>query len=96
MTTSINAVGFDFSEDQMDFINKKLERIKFADDLIVDLMLKVKEDKKFVFDTTVNFRWGTVAHVTADDYDFAAGMNKMMDILDQKIKKEKEKIQDKK
>ena len=59
-------------------------------------MLKVKEDKKFVFDTTVNFRWGTVAHVTADDYDFAAGMNKMMDILDQKIKKEKEKIQDKK
>ena len=54
MTTSINAVGFDFSEDQMDFINKKLERIKFADDLIVDLMLKVKEDKKFVFDTNQN------------------------------------------
>ena len=87
MTTSINAVGFDFSQDQMDFINKKLERIKFADDLIVDLMLKVKEDRKFIFDTTVNFRWGTVAHVAAEDYDFAAGMNKMMDILDQKIKK---------
>ena len=87
MTTSINAVGFEFEQDQLDLINKKLERIKYADDLVVDLMLKVKEDKKFIFDCTVNFRWG---------YDFAASLNKMMDILDQKINKEKEKVQEKK
>jgi len=96
MTTSVNAVGFDFEQDQLDLINKKIERIKYADDLIVDLMLKVKEDKKFIFDCTVNFRWGTVAHVAAEDYDFAAALNKMMDVLDQKIKKEKDKIQIKK
>ena len=96
MTTSVNAVGFDFEQDQLDLINKKIERIKYADDLIVDLMLKVKEDKKFIFDCTVNFRWGTVAHVAAEDYDLAAALNKMMDVLDQKIKKEKDKIQEKK
>ncbi len=96
MTTSINAIGFDFEQDQMDLIDKKLERIKYADELIVDMMLKVKEDKKFIYDCSVNFRWGAVAHVTVEDYDFAAGLNKMMDILDQKIKKEKDKIQEKK
>ena len=58
MNTSINAVGFDLSEDQQALIEKKLDRVKYADDLIVDLAFKVKEDKKFVFDTTINFRWG--------------------------------------
>ncbi|MDD7274408.1 MAG: HPF/RaiA family ribosome-associated protein [Treponema sp.] len=96
MTTSVNAVGFDFEQDQLDLINKKIERIKYADDLIVDFILRVKEDKKFIFDCSVNFRWGAVAHVSADDYDFAAALNKMMDILDQKVHKEKEKIQEKK
>ena len=44
MTTSVNAVGFEFEQDQLDLINKKIERVKYADDLIVDLLLKVKED----------------------------------------------------
>ncbi|AEE17548.1 HPF/RaiA family ribosome-associated protein [Treponema brennaborense] len=96
MTTSMSAVGFDFEQDQTDLINKKIERIKYADDLIVDFILRVKEDKKFIFDATVNFRWGSAAHVSAEDYDFAAALNKMMDVLDQKIKKEKDKIQEKK
>jgi len=39
------------------------------------------------------FKWGTNAHVSADDFDFAAGLNKLMDVLDQKIKKEKDKVQ---
>ena len=67
----------------------------YADDLIVDLLFRVKENKKYIFDATVNFRWGVSAHVSADDYEFAAGLNKLMDILDQKVKKEKDKIQQK-
>lgn len=95
MNVTTSAVGFDFEEDQTNLINKKLERIKYADNLIVDLTLRAKFDKKYTFDSTVNFRWGTSAHVAADDYDFAAALNKMMDVLDQKIKKEKDKIQEK-
>ena len=95
MTKSISAVGFNFEKDQTDLINKKLERVKYADDLIVDLILRVREDKKFYFDCTVNFRWGSNAHVASDDYDCAAGLNKMMDVLDTKIKKEKDKVQEK-
>ena len=63
--------------------------------MIVDLLIRVKDDKKIMFDVTANFRWGAVAHVSAEDYDFAAALNKTMDILDTKVKKEKDKIQEK-
>ncbi len=96
MTKSISAQGFTLEKDQSELINQKLKRIDYADNLIVDLILRVKEDKKYYFDATVNFRWGSNAHVTSDDYDFAAGLNKLMDVLDTKVKKEKDKIQEKK
>ncbi len=96
MTKQISAQGFSLQKDQSDLINTKLKRIEYADNLIIDLILRVKEDKKYYFDATINFRWGANGHVTSDDYDFAAGLNKLMDVLDQKIKKEKDKIQEKK
>ena len=95
MNTTINAIGFNLDQDQMDLVEKKLGRIKYGDELITDLLFKVKEDKKYIFETTINFRWGVVAHVSAEDYEFAVGLNKLVDILDQKVKKEKEKIQSK-
>ncbi len=93
MTPSINAVGFTLESKQSDMIDTKLKRISYADDLIVDLLLKIKHDKEFIFDVTVNFKWGTSAHVSGQDFDFAAALNKMMDVLDNKIKKEKDKVQ---
>lgn len=95
MNVTLSAVGFDFQQEQQDLINKKLERINYAEDLIVDLLVRVKDDKKIIFDVTVNFRWGASAHVSAEDYDFGAALNKTMDILDTKVKKEKDKIQKK-
>jgi putative sigma-54 modulation protein len=95
MDYDVNAIGFELAEEQRELILKKLDRIKYAEDLIVDTKLKVKEDKKkYIFDCTVNFRWGGTAHVSADDYDFTAALNKLMDTLDQKVRKEKDKVQD--
>ncbi|QTQ12440.1 HPF/RaiA family ribosome-associated protein [Treponema parvum] len=96
MKKDISAVGFELEKKQQEMIDKKIKRIDYADDLIVDLMLRIKRDKSYSFDCTVHFRWGAQAHVTSDDYDFAAGLNKMMDILDNKVKKEKDKVQEKK
>ena len=95
MTPSINAVGFTLEQKQSEMIESKLKRISYADDLIVDLLIKVKQDKAYIFDTTINFKWGTSAHVSGEDFDFGAALNKMMDVLDNKIKKEKDKIQQK-
>jgi putative sigma-54 modulation protein len=93
METTINAVGFSFENDQQELITKKLKRVQYAADSIIDLALRVKLDKEFIFECTINFRWGSSAHVSESDYDFAAGLNKMMDVLDVKLKKEKEKNQ---
>lgn len=96
MTTSVKAVGFTLEQKQSEMIDSKIKRISYAEDLIVDLLMHIKHDKAYSFDTTVNFRWGAQAHVTGEDYDFAAALNKMMDVLDNKIKKEKDKVQEKK
>ncbi len=95
MNKTVNAVGFELEQKQSDMIEKKLKRLDYADDLIIDLIMRVKHDKQYSFDTTVNFRWGAQAHVSGEDYDFAAALNKLMDVLDNKINKEKEKVQEK-
>ena len=95
MTPSISAVGFTLEPKQSEMVESKVKRIAYADDLIVDSIMKIKHDKAYVFDTTVNFKWGTQAHVTGEDFDFGAALNKMMDVLDNKIKKEKDKVQKK-
>ncbi len=94
MTTSVKAVGFTLEQKQSDMIETKLKRIAYADDLIIDLLLNIKQDKAYTADATINFRWGNSAHVSAEDFDFGAALNKMMDVLDNKIKKEKDKIQE--
>lgn len=95
MTPSINAVGFSLDSKQSEMVQSKLKRIAYAEDLIIDLIIKIKHDKVYIFDTTVNFKWGTSAHVSGEDFDFGAALNKMMDILDNKVKKEKDKVQGK-
>ncbi len=96
MNINVQAVKFTMDDDQRAFVDKKVERIKYADDLITDVLFNFKFEKKFSMECTVNFRWGGNAHVSAEDFDFNAGVNKLMDVLDQKIKKEKDKIQEKK
>lgn len=96
MTKSITAVGFTLEQKQSDLIQSKLKRIAYADDLIVDLIMRIKHDKAYSFEATVNFRWGAQGHVAEEDFDFGAALNKLMDILDNKIKKEKDKVQEKK
>ncbi len=94
MIPSITATGFALEQEQQELIEKKLKRIKYAEEWLVDLTLRIKLDKKFIFECTLNFRWGASTHIESDDYDFAAGLNKLLDILDQKVKKEKDKMQE--
>ena len=97
MNIDVQAVKFTLDEERKTFVDKKLERIKYAEDLITDLLFNIKLDRaQFYYDCTVNFRWGGNAPVSAEDFDFNSGVNKIMDVLDQKIRKEKEKIQQKK
>ena len=61
MTKTVKAVGFELEQKQSDMIEKKLKRVDYADDLIIDLIAQVKHDKQYAFDITTNFRWGAQA-----------------------------------
>ena len=84
MTIDVRSVHFDLGEPSRAYLDKKLERIAYAKDLIVDLLFSFTKEKQFKCECTVNFRWGSSAHVQETDFDLAAGMDKLIDTLEQK------------
>jgi putative sigma-54 modulation protein len=95
MNIEIKAVHFAMHDDLKEYIDKKIERIHNAENMIVDLLLTVKKEKDFEAEATVNFRWGVSIHVKESDFEPNPAVDKMMDKLEQKITKEKEKMKEK-
>lgn len=96
MTVDVRSVHFDLSSTSRAYLDAKLERIGYAKDMIVDLIFIFTKEKDFKFEATVNFRWGAQAHLEERDFEVSPVIDKLMDRLEQKISKEKEKIQQKK
>jgi len=96
MTIDVRSVHFDLGETSRAYLESKLERIGYARDMIVDLIFIITKEKNFKLEATANFRWGVQAHVEERDFDITAAIDKLMDKLEQKIAKEKEKVQEKK
>jgi putative sigma-54 modulation protein len=95
MNTEIKAVHFTMHEDAKEYLNKKIERIHNAENMIVDLLITIKKEKDFEAEATVNFRWGVSIHIKENDFELTPAIDKMMDRLDSKIIKEKEKHKEK-
>ena len=95
MNTDIRAVHFSMNDDAREYLNKKLERLHNAESMIVDLIISIKKEKNFDAEATVNFRWGVSIHVKESDFDLTAAIDKMIDKLETKITKEKEKVKEK-
>ena len=95
MNTEIKAVHFTLHDDAKEYLNKKIERIHNAENMIVDLLITIKKEKDFDVETTVNFRWGVSIHVKEEDFELTKAIDKMMDKLETKITKEKEKVKEK-
>ncbi|MDR2941844.1 MAG: ribosome-associated translation inhibitor RaiA [Treponema sp.] len=95
MNTEIKAVHFSLHEDAKEYLNKKLERLHNAENMIVDLLIVIKKEKDFDAEATVNFRWGVSIHVKETDFDLSKAIDKMIDKLEAKITKEKEKVKEK-
>jgi putative sigma-54 modulation protein len=95
MNLDIKAVHFSLHDDAKEYLNKKLERIRNAESMIVDMIISIKKEKDFNADATVNFRWGVSVHVSESDFELTKAMDKMIDKLEAKINKEKEKVKEK-
>jgi putative sigma-54 modulation protein len=95
MNIDVKAVHFNLHEDARAYLDRKIARIHNAESMIIDLLFTLTKDKDFVAEATVNFRWGVSIHIKEHDFDLNPAIDKLMDKLDAKISKEKEKVSEK-
>jgi len=94
MNIDVKAVHFTLREGTREYLDKKIERIPNAENMIIDLLFTFTKEKDFSVEATVNFRWGVSVHVADRDFELNAGIDKLMDKREAKIIKEKEKVKD--
>ena len=92
MTLEIKAVHFDLPQEYRELIEKKVHKIEYAQDMIVDLLFTITKEKSYVLEATLNFRWGSSHHLKVKNFNIRDGIEKLFDKIDAKVSKEKEKI----
>ncbi|MDR3166511.1 MAG: ribosome-associated translation inhibitor RaiA [Treponema sp.] len=95
MNIDVKAVHFTLHDDARAYLDRKITRIHNAESMIIDLLFTLTKDKDFSAEATVNFRWGVSIHVKEHDFELTPAIDKLMDKLDAKIIKEKEKVSEK-
>jgi putative sigma-54 modulation protein len=95
MNIDVKAVHFSLRDDTRDYLDKKIARIHNAESMIVDMLFTLTKEKDFSAEVRVNFRWGVSIHLEEHDFELNPAIDKLMDKLDAKIIKEKEKVKEK-
>ena len=94
MNLEIKGIHYEVTERTIEHIEKKVKKLEFAGDMIVDLLFKMERDKSgYVITVDINFRWGLSHHIKVTDHDLYDGLDKIIEKLKNKVAKEKEKIQ---
>ncbi len=95
MNVDIKGVHLQISDRVRRYVDKKLERLAFADELVTDLLLVFCKDKsRYLLEATVNFRWGSSTYVKVNGFKLYEDIDALFDKLEPKIEKEKGKVQD--
>ncbi|MDR2029713.1 MAG: ribosome-associated translation inhibitor RaiA [Treponema sp.] len=95
MNIDVKVVHFTLRDDAREYLDRKITRIHNTGNMIVDLLITLtKDNKDFAAEATVNFRWGVSIHVKEHDFELNPAIDKLIDRLDAKIIKEKEKAKD--
>jgi putative sigma-54 modulation protein len=94
MNLEIKGIHCEVDERIRDYVDKKMQRLEFAKDYIVDFLVTfAKEKNLYKLEATINLRWGSAVHVGVDAFDLYPGIDALYDKLEAKIEKEKSKIQ---
>ena len=94
MNLELTGVHIDITDEVRDYFSKKMQRLDFARTYIIDLLFKViKEKHGMKVESTINFKWGTSAHVSVDSFDIFEAIDALFDKIEKKVKKEKDKVQ---
>jgi putative sigma-54 modulation protein len=95
MKVDIKGVHLEIPDSVRDYIGKKMGRIDFVRDSIVDLLFTITQERSaYKLEVNINFRWSHSIHVGADSFDINEGIDKLFDKMELKIIKEKKKVQE--
>lgn len=93
MQLDIKAIHFSLNDAQREHIDRRLERFSYAREYLVDLGLTLTyEASQYDVDASLHFRWGAVTHLKVSGYDLLEAFDRMMDKVQAKVSKEKEKV----
>ena len=93
MQLDIKAIHFSLTEAQREHIDRRLERFSYAREYLVDLGVTLtREASQYDVDASLHFRWGAVTHLKVSGYDLLEAFDRMMDKVQAKVSKEKEKM----
>ncbi len=94
MNLEIKGIHCEVDDATRDYIDKKMPRLDFAKDYMVDFLLSFVKEKSYKLEATINLRWGNAVHVSVDDFEMFHGVDILFDKLETKLSKEKEKIKE--
>ncbi|NCD06265.1 MAG: ribosomal biogenesis protein [Spirochaetia bacterium] len=95
MNITVKGVHYNPSDETKEFLNKKLEKINFADSSIQDLeivMLREKVGQGFHVDAHMHFNWGTRKTIGLDCYELYEGIELIVDKISTAARREKGKV----
>lgn len=95
MELGIKGVHLDLKDETKEYIEEKLEKLDFARDYIVDLDFTLtKDNPDYEVEAKLHLKWGHQSVIKVHSFDLHEGIHALIDKLDHKIRKEREKITD--
>jgi putative sigma-54 modulation protein len=95
MNITVKGIHYNPSDETKAFLDKKLEKISFADDSLQDLeivMTKEKLGQGYKVDAHMHFNWGTKKTISLDCYELYEGLELIIDKITTAARREKEKV----
>ncbi|MCQ2398527.1 MAG: HPF/RaiA family ribosome-associated protein [Sphaerochaetaceae bacterium] len=95
MNLNVRGVHYQPSEETNEFLNKKLQKLQFAEDYLQDLDITMKREtagQGFHLDAQLHFKWGSIKMVSYDCYELYEGIEMLADKIEAAARKEKSKM----
>ncbi len=93
MNITFRGIGYTPNDEDRAFLDRKLQKIAFAEDYLQDLDIAVRKEAKgigFHLDAILHFIWRKEKMVSEDCYELYEGIEKLCDKIQGAAKKEKE------
>lgn len=94
MEVSFRGIGYNITDEDREFLDKKLKKLSFAEDYLNSIDITARKESKgigFHLEALLKFSWKKEKAVSEDAYELYEGIEKLADKIQSAAKKEKEK-----